>query len=79
MTTTPNRFDEVASATGSGVDVETIIETLSSSKSEFGDLDGDHPRSAGRDDIGTPTLEETTTYYDQHQSENIQIVERKEQ
>lgn len=72
---TPNRFDNVATATGSGVDVETIIDSLSTPKSEFGELDGDYPREAGRKEgeVGSTTLKETLDFYDQGRSENIQI------
>jgi hypothetical protein len=76
MVPTPNRFDNVAAAAGSGVDIETIIETLRTPAAEFGDLDGDAPRPAGRDDVGTPTLEETLDFYDQGRPENIQITPR---
>jgi hypothetical protein len=72
----PNRFDNVATAAGSGVDVETILDTLKTRTSEFGDLDGDAPKEAGRTDIGTPTLEETLEQYDQQRPENIQIIPR---
>ena len=75
MALTPNRFDNVATAAGSGVDVDTIIETLRTKASEFGDLDGDEPRPQGRpsDEVGTPTLKETLDFYDQGRPENIQI------
>ena len=75
MTTTPNRFDNVASATGSGVDVETITDLASTPKDQFGDEDGDYPREAGRTDIGTPTSEETATQYDLDRPTNIKIVD----
>lgn len=80
MVPTPNRFDNVATAAGSGVDIETIIETLATPKAEFGDLDGDVPRPAGRSegDVGTPTLEETLDYYDQGRPEPVQITPRTE-
>lgn len=78
MVPTPNRFDNVAAAAGSGVDVETIIETLSDSKSEFGELEGDEPRRAGRaeDEVGTSTLKETLDYYDQGRPSNVEITPR---
>lgn len=72
----PNRFDDVARAVGSGVDVEPILDTLKTKASEFGDLDGDAPKATGRSDIGTPTLEETLEQYDQQRPENIQIIPR---
>jgi hypothetical protein len=75
MALTPNRFDNVAAAAGSGVDIETIIETLSDSKAEFGELEGDEPRPSGRaeGEVGTPTLEETLDFYDQGRPADIQI------
>lgn len=75
MVPTPNRFDNVATAAGSGVDVDTIIEILATPQAEFGDLDGDTPRSAGRaeDEVGTSTLKETLDFYDQGRPEGIQI------
>lgn len=81
MVPTPNRFDNVATAAGSGVDIETIIETLSDSKAEFGELEGDEPRPAGRDEgtVGTPTLEETLDYYDQGRPAPVTITPRTEQ
>jgi hypothetical protein len=78
MAQTPNRFDNVAAAAGSGVDIDTIIETLYTPAAEFGDLDGDAPRPAGREDVGTPTLEETLEFYDQGRPEDIQITPRTE-
>jgi hypothetical protein len=81
MALTPNRFDNVAAAAGSGVDVDTIIETLSNQHSEFGELDGDEPRKSGRDEdeVGTSTLKETLDFYDQGRPEDIQITPRTEQ
>jgi hypothetical protein len=76
MAQTPNRFDNVAAAAGSGVDIDTILETLHTTAAEFGDLDGDAARPAGREDVGTPTLEETLDFYDQGRPENIQITPR---
>ena len=73
--TTPNRFDNVASATGSGVDVETIIDLASTSKDQFGDQDGDYAKEAGRTDIGTPTLDETSKQYDLDRPTDIKIVD----
>jgi hypothetical protein len=75
----PNRFDNVAAAAGSGVDVDTILDTLKTKESEFGDLDGDAPKEAGRTDIGTPTLEETLNQYDLDRPATIEIVNREEE
>jgi hypothetical protein len=69
----PNRFDNVASAAGSGVDVETIIALASTPEDTFGDEDGDYPKPAGRSDIGTPKLEETIENYDLDRPTDIQI------
>ncbi len=76
---TPNRFDNVATAAGSGVDVDTIIDTLKTKASEFGDLDGDTPKEAGRTDIGTPTLGETLKQYDLDRPVEIEILNREEE
>jgi hypothetical protein len=78
MALTPNRFDNVSTAAGSGVDIETIIETLHTPAAEFGDLDGDAPRPAGRaeDEVGISTLKETLDYYDQGRPSNVEITPR---
>lgn len=76
MTVHWNRFDTVATAAGSGVDPQAIIDLISDDESEFGELEGDYPRESKRDDVGTPTLEETLEQYDQQRPENIQIIPR---
>ncbi len=55
-------------------DIENL-EEFGNDKAAFGELDGDHPPVAERqeDEVGTPTLEETLDFYDQHQPESIQI------
>lgn len=71
-----NRFDSVATAAGSGVDVQTITQLASTPEDEFGDEEGDYPRAAGREPetIGTPTLEQTIAEYDLNRPENITIL-----
>lgn len=52
------------------------LEDFGNSKSQMGDLDGDHPPAPVQTDVKCSTIEEVVQYYDEHQPfNNITIID----